>query len=174
MTLPADLTWNEHIDSTIKKRSQRLYLLLHLRRAGVSPKGLVTMYKAIIRPVLEYAAPVWHTSLPDCLSKNWEQVLRRALRTYFGDSSYNEFLNAAGLPTLLDRRGKLCKTFYTKINMSEHKLHHLRRIPKVYRYPLRQPRLPQLKPAHCGTKTASYPGPSAYLTKFNTETVETL
>ena len=60
VTLSADLTWNEHIDSTIKKCNQRLYLLLHLRRAGVSPKDLVTLYKAIIRPVLEYAAPVWH------------------------------------------------------------------------------------------------------------------
>ena len=144
VTLSADLTWNEHIDSTIKKCNQRLYLLLDLRRAGVPPKDLVTLYKAIIRPVLEYATPAWHSSLPDWLSKDLEQVQRRALRTCFGDGSYNELLNAAGLPTLLDRRMRLCESFYNKMNLSGHKLHHLLPIPRVYRYPLRQlRRLPQ-------------------------------
>ena len=81
------------------------------------PKDLVTLYKAIIRPGVEYAAPVWHSSLPDCLSKDLEQVQKRALRC-FGDGSDNELLNAAGLPTLLDRRVRLCETFYTKMNMS--------------------------------------------------------
>ena len=152
VTLSANLTWNEHIDSTIKKCNQRLYLLLHFRRAGVPPKDLVTLYKAIIRPVLEYAAPVWHSSLPDCLFKDLEQVQRRALRTCFGDGSYNELLNAAGLPTLLDRRVRLGESFYNKMNMSGHKLHHLLPIPRVYQYPLRQPRrLPQLK-----TRTRRY------------------
>ena len=71
---------------------------------------------------------------------------RRALCTCFRDGSYNELLNVAELPALLDRRVRLCETFYTKMNMSEHKLHHLLPIPRVYRYPLRQPRrLPQLK-----------------------------
>ena len=122
-----------------------IYLLLHLRRAGVPPKDLVTLYKAIMRPVLEYAAPVWHPLLPDCLSKDLEQVQRRPLRTCFGDGSYNELLNAAGLPTLLDRRVRLCETFYTKMNTSGHKLHHLLPTPRVCQYPLRQPRrLPQL------------------------------
>ena len=118
VTLSADLTLNEHMHSTIKKCNQRLYLLLHLRRAGVPSKDLVTLYKAIIRPVLEYAAPVWHSSLPDCLSKDLEQVQRQALRTCFGDGSYNELLNAAGLPTLPDRRVRLCESFYNKIPIS--------------------------------------------------------
>ena len=58
VTPSTDSTWNEHIDSTIEKCNQGSYLLLHLRRAGVPPTDLVTLYKTIIRPVREYAAPV--------------------------------------------------------------------------------------------------------------------
>ena len=145
VTLSANLTWNEHIDSTNKKCNQHLYLLLHLRRARMPPTDLVTLYTVINRPVLEYATRVWHSSLLDCLSKNLQQVQRRALHTCFGDGSYNELLNAAGLPTLLHRRVMLCETFYTKMNMSEHKL-------------------------HSSMETASYPGPSTYLTKFQYRT----
>ena len=101
VTLSADLTWNEHIDSTIKKCNQRLYLLLHLRRAGVPPKDLVTLYKAIIRPVLEYAAPVWHSSLPDCLSKDLEQVQRRSSSSHL----FREWL--------LQRAPQCCRTAHT-------------------------------------------------------------
>ena len=110
------------------------------------PKDLVTLYKATIRPVLEYAAPVWHSSLPDCLSKDLEQVQRRALRTCFGDGPYNELLNTAGLSTLYDCRERLCKLFYAKMNKPEHRVHHLLPTPRACRYTPRHPRrLPELK-----------------------------
>ena len=32
-----------------------------LKRGGVSQADLVYYYQAVIRPVLEYACPVWHT-----------------------------------------------------------------------------------------------------------------
>ncbi len=35
VTLCFDLSWNVHIDSAVSKCNQRLYLLLHLKRAGV-------------------------------------------------------------------------------------------------------------------------------------------
>ena len=48
---------------------------------------LLNMYKAIIRPILEYAVPIWHSSLPGYLARNLEQVQRTALRTVCGDGS---------------------------------------------------------------------------------------
>ena len=62
VTLCSDLSWNAHIDSTLAKCNQRLYLLLHLTtRSGMPSTDLLNMHKAIIRPVLEYAVPVWRS-----------------------------------------------------------------------------------------------------------------
>ncbi len=58
-----DLSWNKHIDGIITKASKRLYVLYQLKRAGVSQKDLLRVYLSVIRPVVEYACPVWHTNL---------------------------------------------------------------------------------------------------------------
>jgi len=42
------------------KASKRLYFLKQLKRAGVPPRQLLHFYATVIRPVLEYFAPVWH------------------------------------------------------------------------------------------------------------------
>ena len=38
-------------------------MLYQLKRAGIGQHDLVTIYVSVIRPVLEYACPVWHTNL---------------------------------------------------------------------------------------------------------------
>ena len=57
--LSSDLTWNVHIEYIMKKASKRLYALRSLKKARVQPSDLVGIYCALIRSVLEYAAPVW-------------------------------------------------------------------------------------------------------------------
>ena len=49
-----------HFRSTSHVVRQRLNFLKQLRRAGVPPAQLLHFYMAVIRPVLEYPAPVWH------------------------------------------------------------------------------------------------------------------
>ena len=66
--LSDDLTWNMHVDSIVKKAAKRVYMLYQLKRAGISQSDLVTVYLSVVRPVLEYACPVWHTNLPKYLS----------------------------------------------------------------------------------------------------------
>ena len=56
--LSSDLTWNVHIEYIMKKVRKRLYALRSLKKAGVQPSDLVGIYCALIRTVLEYAAPV--------------------------------------------------------------------------------------------------------------------
>ena len=140
VTLCSDRSWNGHIDSVWSKCNQRLYLLLHLRRSGVPAADLLTIYKATARSVLEYAAPVWHSSLPEYLSKELELVQRWPLRIIFGEGSYKDHLEAAGLPTLLERRLLLCEAFYKKMNKPDNKLHHLLPTQKEHKYSLRHPR----------------------------------
>ena len=67
-----------------------------------------TAYLSVVRPVLEYACPVWHTNLQQYLSDNIESIQKRALKCIFRGSSYNEILCNVGLQTLKDRRDCIC------------------------------------------------------------------
>ena len=61
----------------------------------------------LVRPVLEYAAPVWDPYLDQDI-KNLEKVQRRAARfvlgRYHNRSSVTEMLNTLNWPTLAERR----------------------------------------------------------------------
>ena len=80
--LSSDLTWNVHIEYIVKKANKGLYALRTLKKAGVQPSDLVGIYCALIRAVLEYAAPVW-SGLPVYLSEVLEAVPRRAMRIIY-------------------------------------------------------------------------------------------
>jgi hypothetical protein len=47
-----------------KKANKRLYFLILLKRANVPACDIVNIYLTVIRPVLEYCAPVFHHALP--------------------------------------------------------------------------------------------------------------
>jgi len=55
--------WNCHVNSMCMKASSRLYFLKLLKRSGVSVDDLLHFYVSVIRSVLEYACPEWHSSL---------------------------------------------------------------------------------------------------------------
>ncbi len=39
-------------------------MINQLKRAGINQSDLIRIYVPVIRPVVEYACPVWHTNLP--------------------------------------------------------------------------------------------------------------
>ena len=104
VTISHDLSWNKHVENIVKKAGKRLYMMYQLKRAGISQSDLVTVYLSVVRPVLEYACPVWHTNLQQYLSDNIETIQKRALRCIFRGASYAEILSNVGLQTLKDRR----------------------------------------------------------------------
>ena len=57
-----DLKWNSHVDYIIKKACKKLYSLRVLRRARVCQSNMLRIYLSSVRPVLEYAVPVWQDS----------------------------------------------------------------------------------------------------------------
>ena len=77
---------------------------------------------------MEYACPVWHTSLPMYLSDHIETIQKRCLRTIFPGYSYDEARSISNLPTLFERRTKLCQSYFRKMQNADHKLHKL--LPK--------------------------------------------
>ena len=63
-----------------------------LKRAGIRQTDLVNVYVSVVRPVLEYACPVWHTNLPKYLSDNIEMIQKRALKSIFPNKGYDDIL----------------------------------------------------------------------------------
>jgi Reverse transcriptase (RNA-dependent DNA polymerase) len=122
-----NLKWNVHIDAVCSKANSRLYFVKHLKRCGVEFEDLLDFYYAVIRPVLEYACPAWHTCLTRELSDRLELVQKRALSIIFNMSVYENyfvFCSSNGIETLFDRRDKLCKSFFTKCVLNENSCLH--------------------------------------------------
>ena len=43
-------------------------MIYQVKRAGINQINLIGMHVSVIRSVVEYACPVWHTNLPKYLS----------------------------------------------------------------------------------------------------------
>lgn len=126
LQISCDLTWNNHVSEVVKKVNKRLYFLRQLKRAQVKSEELLLFYLTCIRPVTEYACPVYHHSLPQFLSVDLERCQRRALRIIYPDCSYNEALLLTGLVPLHNRREFLCdKLFNSILSNPSHKLYSL-------------------------------------------------
>ena len=112
VTISNDLTWGKHVGNIISKAGKRLYMLYQLKRAGISQNDKVKIYISVVRPVLEYACPVWSTSLPKYLSDAIEMIQQRALRAIYPGLHYDDMLTLLGLKRLKDRRDALCKSYF--------------------------------------------------------------
>ena len=89
-----DLEWNSHVDSIVRKASKRMYFLRQLKRGNVSCDDLVQFYCTCIRPVVEYASPVFHYALPVYLNDELERIQKRALSIITSsDTPYGDVWN---------------------------------------------------------------------------------
>ena len=141
MIISHDLKWNMHTSELSRKCSSRLYFLKQLKRSAVAPSELVLFYVTCIRPVLEYASPVFHRSLPNYISEDLERIQRRALRIIYPDLSYSVALETAGLPKLHERREKISTDLSDKIVCDPtHRLYSLLPQRKSCKYALRRKR----------------------------------
>ncbi|CAB3998779.1 RNA-directed DNA polymerase from mobile element jockey, partial [Paramuricea clavata] len=125
LTINNHLKWNDNVAIIVKKASKRLYILRVLRRSGIPPADLLSIYNALIRSVLEYACAVWHTSLPQYLSNKIERVQKRALRILYPFTDYAEALSISRCSRLDDRRQSICQNTLQKIANPCSKLYHL-------------------------------------------------
>ena len=123
-------------------------MLRVLRRAGVSQANILKIYLSIVRPVLEYATPVWQ-AIPDYLSDVIERIQKRALKIIYPEAeSYNHALQLTKLDIMDVRREDLCIKYISKMKSPQHPIHHLlprpffnyskydlrRSLPKFYLY----------------------------------------
>ena len=83
---------------------------------GASIEDLLDLYEKHVRSILEYAAPVWHSSLKGEDRLKLERVQKSALRIIIGEKyqSYTSALKMTGTKTLFERRRQLCLKFARK------------------------------------------------------------
>ena len=106
--LTPDLKWTKHVIHICSKASKPLYALRLLKRNNVQSRDLQKVYCSFVRPILDYACPVWHSSLSISLSDQIEHIQKRALKIILPNMSYQESLNMLKLPTLTERRELNC------------------------------------------------------------------
>ena len=82
VTFDKKLHWQEHIHKFLAKANRKLAVFQCLTgmQWGFRSKQLTEVYKTYIRPVLEYASPVWHPNLPSTSSAALNSFQGRALR----------------------------------------------------------------------------------------------
>ena len=71
----SELRWDQHVKDIIRKASGRLQMLRLAKQNGIPERHLLDIYYSYVRPSLEYAAPVWSTSLPQHLSNNIDSLV---------------------------------------------------------------------------------------------------
>ena len=126
VVLSKDLKWTENTLSICSKVNQRYFYLCKLKQFGFHKDELVTAWCTMIRPLVEYAAPLWHSGLTATDSKKLEALQKRAMAIIFGivyidnkrlykidrlTVNYKKLLKIIGLPSLYERREALTNKF---------------------------------------------------------------
>ena len=115
VTISQDLTLNKHVENIVKKAGKRLYMLCQLKRAGIIQKYVVSVHVGVVRPVLEYACPVWHTNLHKYLSDNIEVIQKGQYNVLFLDWVTRRYLHVL---TLNVRQDNIKKYILIKVKLS--------------------------------------------------------
>jgi len=111
VTLQDNLKWDTHVLNMVGKANSRKYFILVLKRLGVGLSDLVKCYCVFVRPLLEYAVPVWHSGLTNQQSLSLERVQKQTLRILLPDATYRQACSITGLERLDVRRVELCRRF---------------------------------------------------------------
>lgn len=98
VTISDNLVWHTHVSNLAKSASKKLSFLFRSKRY-FSPDNLLTLYKATIRPTLEYCSHIWGAAPPTTLGL-LDSVQRRAIRLINSPSLTNNLVS-------LDHRRKV-------------------------------------------------------------------
>ena len=118
--------WRAHVEQLITKATFRSNDLLWMcrRDAGIRPRSAATLWKAMVRPVLEYAAELWAGEIPKELVKKAEKVQTDFARAILGLQGQwgvpNVLVRAElGLEKLSSRWEKLRLGYWRRIQVAE-------------------------------------------------------
>ena len=118
ITISDDLDWGQHISEISSKATKTLGFLR--RNLAFAPRHTKEVaYKTLVRPKLEYAAPIWHPYHEPQIGQV-EKVQRTAARwtcrRWRNTSSVGDMLDDLEWPSLETRREQSSLTFFYKIH----------------------------------------------------------
>ena len=108
-------TVHAHVAALQRRMRDTAWVLRHLKIAGFSQDKLATVYRTVVRPILDYCAVVYHPMLTDEQDQIIERLQARALKNIYGyKDSYAVMRQKAGVTTHRARRIELCDKFAEK------------------------------------------------------------
>ena len=112
----SDLTWTAHIDDISTRAARKLWVLVRFKALGGTREQLLAVYQLRVRSTLEFAAPVFHSSLTQVQSRKVEMIQKKAFAIILGHdyTNYATALNTLNQERLDVRREKLNLNFALK------------------------------------------------------------
>ena len=80
------------------------------------------IYCSKVRPIVEYAAPVWHSGLTREQSESLGDIQVRLCRIALPGIDYESALKYLEIPSLKLRRQTICKSLFLKMKKPNHKI----------------------------------------------------
>ena len=126
VVITKNLKWSRNTSIICSKVNRKFFILSRLKQFGFQKKELLTAWTSMIRPLAEYAAPLWHSGLSETDSRRLEFLQKKALSIIYGTEyiqykryykinnltlKYEEALKEIGLTSLHDRREVLTRNF---------------------------------------------------------------
>ena len=126
ITISDSLTWNAHVNEVVKKASEKLYLLVQLKRARLPPSDLVLFYLSCVRSTVDYGVPDFYNALPQYLKNELVRIEKRALSIILPSMSYNKACEVLWITPITEHHSQLRrKLFNAIVTDPKHKLHGL-------------------------------------------------
>ena len=103
-------------DFICTKARQKLWVLRRLKKFNFDEFKILDAYKKEVRSILEYAVPVWHSSLTKHQSSQIERIQKQAFRIILQHNymSYEIACTLLSMEYLHTRRTQLCINFAKK------------------------------------------------------------
>ena len=164
LVIRSDLSWSSNTEYIVKRCNSKLWILRRLKRMGATKEDLLDAYIKQERSILEYAVPVWHSSITGVQRLDLERIQKSAFHIILGELyvSYSSALKQLSMVTLNARRIKLCKKFVKKSVKNEKFTKWFKINSKINFTRLKQP-----KYCEVFSRTARYKkSPISYLTRL--------
>ena len=112
----SDLSWSANVPYMVDRCNTKIWMLKRLKMQGANIVDLLDVYTKQIRSILEFAVPVWNSSLTGVNISDIERIQKTVLHIILDKEykSYNSALKISGIDKLSDRRRQICLTFVMK------------------------------------------------------------
>ena len=116
LVVSQDLKLEKNADFICTRARRKMWVLRRLKKFKIEISKLADVYKKEIRSLLEYAVPVWHSSITVKQSNQIERVQKEAFRIILGQDyiDYEVACTLLCMEPLNIRRTQLCLTFAKK------------------------------------------------------------